>query len=96
MAETPMSFRPDFTPEQEEWIATRPPAVQEKVRQFHPEALYRLKTTGQLATIEAYESAEDDTCETCRVTAWQEWAPESTARSVFGIRFTDLSPVVDG
>lgn len=83
-----------FTPEQEAWIASRPPSVQEKVRAYPPTRLYRNKMTGQLMQIEAYEESEDGTsCETCRVTAWQEWAPELTMVGVFGVHFTDLETV---
>ncbi len=84
---------PEFSREQEEWITTRPEAVQAKIRAYHPEALYRVKPTGQLAQIEAYESKKDGPCETCRVTAWHELLPEITAVSVFGVPFTDLEVV---
>jgi hypothetical protein len=83
-----------FTAAQEEWIASCPPCVQEKVRAYPPTQLYRNKVTNQLVRIESYEESADGTrCETCRVTAWQEWAPELTAVGVFGMHFTDLTPI---
>lgn len=80
----------EWTDEGMAWLATLKPAIREKAEAYPPPRLYRLKSTGQLCHIEAYEEGEDGSCSTCRIVAWQEWAPELTAREVFGIPFADL------
>ncbi len=82
-------------PEVRAWIDSRAPAIRDKVLAYPPWLLYRMKSTGQSCRVEAYEEALDGTCETCRVTVWQEWAPALTIRQVFGIPFTDLERAPD-
>lgn len=37
-----------------EWLATRPPVIQELVAKLPPDRLYRVKSTGQRGTIDSY------------------------------------------
>lgn len=79
-----------------EWLDERPPAVREKAEAFSPWDQYRIKSTGQLANLVAYDEAEDGTCDTCTVDAWREELPALTCRRVFGVPFSDLVVVEEG
>lgn len=43
----------------EEWVASRPPMIQEMCRKYPPDRLYRMKSTGRLVTMYSY--SEDGT-----------------------------------
>jgi hypothetical protein len=69
----------------ENWIATRPPVIQEMVRSHPPGRLYRMKSTGSRVEIDSY--AEDGT-----VTVWvsRNWNLVLFERNVFGVPIDDL------
>lgn len=72
--------------EYEGWLAGRPKRVREMVEAHPPDRLYRLKTTGQYVTIEAY--AEDGTV---RVVVWAVLNPSyPVSFDVFGVDPEDL------
>lgn len=66
-----------------EWVATRPPAIQEMCASLPPDRLYVMKSTGRRVTLEAY--AEDGTL---TVHVSHEYNPGIVllSRSVFGIK----------
>lgn len=74
--------------EWDEWVAARPDAVREVASKFPPWHIYRLVTTGQLATVDQYDEANDDGSVTVSVTVWQEWLP--IPHGVFGVNPNDL------
>lgn len=59
-----------FTPEQEAWLAARPPEVQAVARQWPPTRLYRITRTGQHCGILAYERPDEGPV-TLKVRAWR-------------------------
>lgn len=71
--------------EWEEWVESRPPAVQDIARRLPPNRLYRLGTTGHRVTIFSYN--EDGTVKV-NVTGQYNWVTFN--RTVFGINPDDL------
>jgi hypothetical protein len=71
--------------EWEEWVATRPPMIQEMCRKFPPNKLYRLKNTGHRVSLSSY--SEDGTM---TVVVSGEYNLVTFARRVFGIKQEDL------
>jgi len=69
----------------ERWVASRPPVVQQLARQFPPNQLYRLKTTGHRVT--PYSYSEEGTL-TVDITG--QFNRVLFGRRVFGIRPEDL------
>jgi hypothetical protein len=69
----------------DEWVASRPPIIQEMCRRFPPCNLYRLKTTGSRVTLYSY--SENGTL-TVNVTG--EYNAVMFNRQVFGIKPDDL------
>lgn len=80
----------------EEWLADRPESVKAAARAFPPWLTYRIGPTGQLASIESYSENEDGSCATCCVFAWYEVFGPELGVGVFGMPFTDLSPISGG
>ena len=78
--------------ELERWLEGRPAIIRETATKLLPWKVYRLKTTGQLARVQAY--AEDGTV---RCLCWRdELGPEFaslTAVSVYGLSPDDLEEV---
>ena len=68
-----------------EWVATRPPVVQELCTRFFPDRLYRLKSSGHRVTL--YSFSEDGTI-TVNITG--EYNVIMFDRQVFGINPADL------
>lgn len=68
-----------------EWVATRPPAVQELCKRLPPDRLYRMRSTGKRVTLFLY--CEDGTV-TVSVTG--EFNVVIFDRQVFGISPDDL------
>jgi len=68
-----------------EWVATRPPIVQELCRQFPPDRLYKLKSSGNRVTL--YSFSEDGTV-TVNITG--EYNAIMFDRRVFGVKPDDL------
>lgn len=81
----------------EEWVATRPPNVQEVARKFPPWNTYLLKKTGQHLQLVSYDEPNDPAAEvTLTVNVWRpefppgEVASELFQRTVFGVHASDL------
>lgn len=75
-------------PAYSEWVASRPLIVQEMIRKWPPNILFRLKTTGQRVVVIAYNESG-----TVTVDVLEEFNPErpyTTNRRVFGINPHDL------
>lgn len=68
-----------------EWVESRPSVVQDLVRRYPPNVLYRMKTSGNRGTIVAY--AEDGTV---RVRVRPEYNLLDFPREVFGVHPSDL------
>jgi hypothetical protein len=73
--------------EYKEWFDARPPAIQELIKRFPPNKLYRLTATGHRVAIIAYSEGE-----TLRVSVLHQFNPEGLAfeREVFGIKPEDM------
>ena len=69
----------------DEWVASRPPVVQEIIRKLPPDRLYRMKSTGHRVTLIAY--AEDGTV---RVNVSGQFNFVMFDRQVFGVKADDL------
>lgn len=69
----------------EEWLATRPPIIQELARKIPPDKLYRLKTSGHRVFLYSY--SEDGTC---TVIVSGQFNLVTFERRVFGIKPEDL------
>lgn len=87
----------DLTKEQRDawdaWIAERPPAIRVVAERIPPWHKYRMRSTGQIVTLAAYEEGDDGSCTTVRVRIDPEDNPDRAmffARSVFGIAWDDL------
>jgi hypothetical protein len=68
-----------------EWVASRPPVVQELCKRFPPCNLYRLKSTGHRVTVYSYSENE-----TLTVNVTGEYNAVMFDRKVFGIKPDDL------
>lgn len=85
----------------EEWAATRPPAVREKVLAYPPKGQYFMHDTHQVVWIHSYEENLEHGCETCTVSVFahenlQQFVnllPDmQEGHRVFGVRFDNLTP----
>lgn len=72
----------------DEWLATRPEAVRAVAASHPPWHLYRVLSTGQHATIQAYDE-HDDGSVTLKIQAWYPWFP-LVGHGVFGMSPDDL------
>ena len=95
---------PEFNLETEpadvrEWFDSRPPHVQQRIREYPPGGFYWLKSSGHVVRLYCYsEDEETQTCDTCQVVVLQEHNPHKLLafdRRVFGIPFDDLEPLSD-
>lgn len=75
----------------EEWLAERPEAVAKAARQYPPNRLYRMESTGHRVTILSYEEGDDGECKTCRVLVSADHNCVIFARQVFGVRLDGLT-----
>ena len=71
--------------EWEEWVSSRPESIHSMCREFPPNKLYKLKSTGHRVTISSY--SEDGTC---TVVVSGRFNMVSMERQVFGIKPEDL------
>lgn len=75
--------------EWDEWVASRPPAIQELCRRFPPDRLYLLKSSNHRVFLYSYEEGADGT-NTLSVIVSGEYNFVSFDRRVFGIKPEDL------
>jgi hypothetical protein len=68
-----------------DWVATRPPEVQELCRRLPPDRLYRMKSTGQRVTLLSYSENG-----TVRVSVSGDYNFVTFERQVFGVNADDL------
>ena len=69
----------------DEWVASRPPVVQDLCRRFPPDRLYRIKSSGHRCTLVSY--SEDGTM---KVNVTGQYNFVTFDRQVFGIKPDDL------
>jgi hypothetical protein len=69
-----------------DWVATRPPEIQEMCKRWPPDRLYRMRDTGQRVTLLSY--GEDGTV---RVSLTGQYNLVTFDREVFGINPNDLT-----
>lgn len=75
--------------EWEQWLADRPPDIQEIAKRFRPWKLYRLSTTGQRVTVIGFDEMEDGTC-AVKICVLARWNFLFFEKGVFGINPDDL------
>lgn len=69
----------------DEWVATRPPVVQELCRRLPPDRLYRMRPTGHRVTLVSYSENG-----TVTVDVGGEFNAVTFERQVFGVNPDDL------
>lgn len=88
-----------LTPEQLQWINSRPAAVRDVALRLPPTQWYRLRQTGQRCWIQSYSEPVGGGPVTLRVYAERADFPdglrEAMAHGVFGIDPDDLEPWLD-
>lgn len=83
-----MTFTPEQQQEFKDWVAARPPAIQEAVAKYPPNRLYRLKSCKHRVCIQSYE--ENETSLTVTVFVSGKYNLCAFERNVFGISLEDL------
>jgi hypothetical protein len=84
----------------EQWVASRPPAVQEKARAYPP-GKYLMKKSGYIARLWCYDEDNNGKCETCKVLIYFDdnpgkcrvqkiMFPNTAYYQVFRVKFKDL------
>ena len=95
MAEFILKDQPE---EVQEWFNTRPPWVQERIKEYPPDRYYLLNKT-HVVRLYAYTETDINSCDECQVLVLQHNTPHLDLfggdRVVFGILFDDLEPLPD-
>lgn len=74
-----------------DWYKSRPAAVQQRIDEYPPGRLYRMRSTGHIVTLYSYAESADGTCTTCCVNVLARYNPGlAFERRVFAVSFDDL------